>query len=250
MNNQDSERWRPRAHSGQPVPEDLSAHQWLQQLAKAVLKQLATEIDPEDTEKSIGARAVALLRDQGIQKTWYYDCPALVLLGSRSCLSISGHDYRPSLECVGQTNLVSIDLSPSHEGHWGDCARSFAVEDGRVTLEPKDPQFRLGLSFLDRLQSAMCDFVTLETSFHELAQWAEDRLEAEGFSNLDFRGNVGHSIAMRRKDRIYIEAGNHRRLSEIGFFTFEPHVRAADGPWGFKLEDMFYFTPTGALERV
>jgi hypothetical protein len=119
-----------------------------------------------------------------------------------------------------------------------------------VTHSPKDRQLRAGLSFLQRLQAAMRAFVTTQTTFHALAQWTEGRLRAEGFSNLDFRGNVGHSIATRREERVYIETGNHRRLGEVSFFTFEPHVRAADGPWGYKLEDMFFFNSAGALEAV
>ena len=228
----------------------VSEHRKAQHAAKAVLRQLAQEIGPQDTEQSIATRAAAALRRHGIEETWYYHCPALVLLGSRSCLSVSGRDYRPGLESVGQTNLVTIDLSPSQRGHWGDCARSFPVEEGCVTFAPKNPQFVAGLSFVHRLQSAMCAFVTPRTTFHELALWATQQIESEGFLNLDFRGNVGHSIATRREDRIYIERGNHLPLSEVSFFTFEPHVRAASGQWGFKHEDIFFLNSAGMAEKL
>lgn len=231
-------------------PDVLTAYRRVQHAAKSVLRQLAQEIGPEDTEQSIATRAQAALRGRGIHETWYHDCPALVLLGSRSCLSVSGRDYRPALEPVGQTNLVTIDLSPSHGSHWGDFARSLPVEEGCVTLEPKDPQFRAGLSFVRRLRSAMLAFVSPRTTFHDLAIWTAERMEAEGFSNLDFRGNVGHSIATRREDRFYIEVGNHRSLSEAGLFTFEPHVRATEGAWGFKQEDVFFFNSDGAVEEL
>jgi len=233
-----------------PTPDLIAAHRKVQATAKDVLSQLAREIRPQDTEQSIASRASGALSERGIRETWYYDCPALVLSGSRSCISISGREYRPGLEPVGQTNLVTIDLSPSFMGHWGDCARSFPVEEGRVTLEPKDPNFVAGLSFLHRLKSAMSEFVTARTTFHELALWASQRLDAEGFLNLDFRANVGHSIATRREDRIYIEEGNHRLLGEVSFFTFEPHVRALRGHWGFKHEDIFFFNSAGVLEEV
>lgn len=228
----------------------LTAHRRVQHAAKSVLRQLAREIGPDDTEQSIATRAQAALRNHGIQQTWYHDCPALVLLGSRSCLSCSGRDYRPSLEPVGQTNLVTIDLSPSHEGHWGDFARSLPVEGGCVSLEPEDPQFRAGLAFVRRLQTAMRAFVTPRTTFDDLAAWAAQRMDVEGFLNLDFRGNVGHSIAARREDRVYIEAGNHQPLSDVGLFTFEPHVRAAGGAWGFKHEDIFFFNSEGAVQDL
>jgi Xaa-Pro aminopeptidase len=233
-----------------PPHEVVAAHRKAQDAAKAVLRELAAAIGPDDTEQSLASCATAALTRYGIQDTWYHDCPALVLLGSRSCLSLSGRDYRPAVEPVGQTNLVTVDLSPSHEGHWGDCARSFVVEQGRVTESPNDMTLGAGVSFVRRLQSAMRRFVTPQTTFHELAMWTALQIEAAGFVNLDFRGNVGHSIAARREDRVYIEAGNPRPLGDVSFFTFEPHVRAQDGRWGFKHEDIFFFNATGTLEEL
>ena len=233
-----------------PQQELVIAHRKVQLAAKAVLSELARQIGPDDTEQSIAIRAVEALHTHGISETWYHDCPALVLLGSRSCVSASGRDYRPALESVGSTNLVTIDLSPSYLGHWGDCARSFPVEQGRVTLTPGEPVFVAGLSFLRRLHCSMRAFVAPETTFHELAMWTAEQLESADFVNLDFRGNVGHSIAGRAEERLYIEAGNHRALGEASFFTFEPHVRASGGAWGFKHEDIFYFNSTGGLEEL
>jgi len=233
-----------------PPPELVAAHRKAQDAAKAVLRELAATLGPDDTEQSIASRATAALTRYGIQDTWYHDCPALVLLGSRSCASVSGRVYRPGVEPVGQTNLVTVDLSPSHAGHWGDCARSFVVEQGRVTESPDDVAFAAGVSFVRRLQAAMRQFVRPQTTFHELAMWTAQQIAAEGFVNLDFRGNVGHSIATCRDDRVYIEAGNPRRLSEVSFFTFEPHVREKDGAWGFKHEDVFFFNATGTVEAL
>lgn len=71
-----------------------------------------------------------------------------------------------------------------------------------------------------------------------------------GFENLDFLGNVGHSIATRREDRQYIEAKNMRLLKEVPFFTFEPHVREVGGMWGFKHENIFYFNQDGCVELL
>lgn len=233
-----------------PPQELVTAHRNAQDAARAVLRELAENIGPQDTEQSISRRAASALHAHGIRETWYYDCPALVLLGSRSCTSASGRDYRPAVEPVGQTNLVTIDLSPSHSGHWGDCARSFPVEQGRVTFTPESPALLAGVSFLRRLQSAMRLFVRPQTTFHELAIWTAGQLESAGFVNLDFRGNVGHSIARQREDRLYIESGNHRALGEVSFFTFEPHVRATGERWGFKHEDIFFFNSAGTLEEL
>src|SRR5690349_13373666 len=118
----------PRNKRPLPSTELIAAHRQAQQAAQAVLRELTGQIGPDDTEQSIADTAAAALSAHGVPQTWYYDCPALVLLGSRSCRSESGRSYRPGLEPVGQTNLVTIDLSPSYNGHWGDCARSFPIE--------------------------------------------------------------------------------------------------------------------------
>ncbi len=94
----------------------------------------------------------------------------------------------------------------------------------------------------------MQEIVCPEMKFHELYEWTNDRIKTSGFENLDFLGNVGHSIATHRSDRQYIEAANHKRLGDVPFFTFEPHVREVGGRWGFKREDIFYFNESSRVE--
>ena len=233
-----------------PSDAEVSAHRAIQAAAKAVLAQLVTEIHAEDTEQSIAAKAYSALCERGLPETWYYECPAYVLLGSRSCLSISGREYRPAAEPVGLTNLVTVDLSPVRDGRWGDCARSFFIEYGRVTQEPTTPEYAQGKAFLESLHREMPAFVSPHTTFHELFEWANARIAAGGFVNLDFAHNVGHSLAQQREGRLYTKAGNTARLSDVPFFTFEPHVRAMHGAWGFKHESAFFFNPSGSIEEL
>lgn len=89
-----------------------------------------------------------------------------------------------------------------------------------------------------------------DMTFHELHAWANQRIQSSGFENLDFLGNVGHSIATRREDRLYIEENNHRKLGEVPFFTFEPHIREIGGRWGFKHENIFFFNESGSVEEL
>src|SRR4051794_17120919 len=86
--------------------ELVAEYRPVQDIARHVLADLAPSIRADDTETSIAQRAVELLRARGITETWYHHCPALVLLGARSTLSLSGRDYEPAHEPVGQTNLV------------------------------------------------------------------------------------------------------------------------------------------------
>ena len=225
-------------------------HRALQRIARQVLADLAPTIGPLDTESSIAGRAVERLRCQGVTETWYHNCPALVLLGSRSCLSISGRDYTSAHESVGQTNLVTIDLSPMRGAARGDCARSFFVEHGRVTDAPASEEFSRGKAFLESLHAAMPEFVSASTTFHELFDWTNARIAAAAFENLDFRHNIGHSLAVEGEPRRFIEAGNHARLADAPFFTFEPHVRLVGGRWGFKHENIFFFDSAGRLEEL
>jgi hypothetical protein len=55
-------------------------------------------------------------------------------------------------------------------------------------------------------------FVTPRTSFEELFTFANAEIHRHGFENLDFLGNVGHSIESSRETRRYIEAGNKQLL--------------------------------------
>lgn len=228
----------------------IQAHRAVQNAAKSALENLATRICATDTEESIAATAYGELCRLGFPDTWYYTCPAFVLAASRSCDSISGRAYVPGREPIGEHNLVTVDLSPVHNGHWGDCARSFYVEGGRVTTDPVAPEFTVGQRFLKALHADMQDTAQPDMSFHELFTWTNTRITSDGFENLDFLGNVGHSIATRREDRQYLEANNHRRLCEVPFFTFEPHVRQINGRWGFKHENIFFFDQAGQLKEL
>jgi len=222
------------------VPPKFATYTLVQATAKAVLDRLGPTLSRSSTERNIAQTCVAFLEAEGIRETWYYQVPALVLLGSRSCLSVSGRDYVPADEAAGDHNLIAVDLSPVLGGLWGDCARSFVLEDGRVTAHPRTPQFAQGLA----TQKALHDhFLTMtpDRTFASVAEELNALITALGYENLDFLGNLGHSIASRREDRIYLEAGNSARLSDVEYFTFEPHVRRVGGRWGFKHEEIYYF---------
>lgn len=233
-----------------PTELQITEHRKVQLAAKSVLDGLAQLITPDDTEQSIAAKAHAMMREAGYPDTWYYDCPALVLLGSRSCVSVSGKDYRPSEETVGLSNLITIDLSPTHKEYWGDCARSLVVENGKVTDAPQSLEFKNGLRFLHQMHAQMLTIVRPHTSFGQLFDWTNMRIRQGGFVNLDYRNNVGHSIATSREARQYIQANNAVKLGEVPFFSYEPFVRLKGGKWGFKHEGIFYFNQAGILEEL
>ena len=233
-----------------PTQLDIDQHRLVQTAAKSVLAKLESLITADDTEKSIASTAHQLLIEEGYPETWYYECPALVLLGSRSCVSISGKEYEPREERVGTSNLVTIDLSPVRNHCWGDCARSFAVENGKVTNSPQLLEFQNGMGFLEQMHAQMVRLVRPQTSFGQLFDWANMRIRQNGFVNLDYRSNVGHSIATDRDHRQFIESNNNALLADVPFFSFEPFIRLKGGKWGFKREGIFYFNDLGILEEL
>jgi Xaa-Pro aminopeptidase len=218
-----------------------SAHIEVQAAAKRVLSILGPTITEADTERSIALRAQALMEQQGIRDTWYHKCPALVLLGSRSTLSVSGRAYVPSEEPVGSFNLVTVDVSPCRDGVWGDCARSYAIENGKFSASPASEEFRAGFTMEQAMHDLMKSEVTPETTFAQLHALASTLLLASGYENLDFNLNYGHSIVTRLEDRIYTSEDNHAPLGSVEYFTFEPHIRRVGSGWGFKHEDIYYF---------
>lgn len=237
-------------HSSTEPVLPIPLNQPVQAAAKAVLQRLAGRITPNSTERSIASAAAQMLAEAGYPDTWYYNCPAFVLLGARSKASLSGRSYEPGDEPVGLHNLVTVDLSPRSDDLWGDCARSFYVEDGVARQIPATVEFLSGYEAEQRLHQAMCSFVRPHTTFHELHEFANGLIRAAGFENLDFLGNLGHSICRSRDERLYIEAGNHRRLAEVACFTFEPHISERGGCWGFKHENIYYFRADGTVAEL
>lgn len=229
---------------------DTDEYRIVQNAARTALAQLGPTIRPSDTEATIAKRAVDLLADLGFPDTWYYTCPALVLLGSRSCASLSGREYVPSNEHVGEFNLVTVDLSPLRGDIWGDCARSYCIEDGRFTTSPRAREFIDGLAAEAALHTFLCSFVRPDMTFDELFRAANAQIAGAGFENLDFQGNIGHSIERQRSDRKFIERDNLQRLGDVAFFTFEPHIRTRGGSWGFKYENIYFFADDETVEEL
>ncbi len=83
--------------------------------------------------------------------------------------------------------------------------------------------------------------VTPDTTFEELYFYINGLIEQSGYVNIDFMGNLGHSIVKKKDERIYIEKGNHSRLGDVSYFTFEPHISLKNSKYGYKRENIYYF---------
>ena len=100
----------------------------------------------------------------------------------------------------------------------------------------------------DFLHDELFRFARPETTFEELFYHMNRLIEEMGFINLDFSGNLGHSIARQKNDRIYIEKGNHIPMGNVAYFTFEPHISVPGSKFGYKKENIYYFDNGVLLE--
>lgn len=91
-----------------------------------------------------------------------------------------------------------------------------------------------GLLMEDKLHNELIEFVGMKTTFEELYYHINELILKEGFINLDFMGNLGHSIVKNKNDRVYTEKGNTQMISDIKYFTFEPHISIPGSKYGYK----------------
>jgi Xaa-Pro aminopeptidase len=216
---------------------DTEIKQYLkvQNIVLRTLHEIASFIQIGTTEKMIANECTRLLEKAGIKDWWYHGIPAFVLVGKRSILSISGRDYIPSDTQVQMGDLVTIDLSPEIDGYWGDCARSYTV-DGAIDAELSE-----GIEAEKQLHRLMQSIATPKMTMHDLYVFMNEEIKKLGYQNLDFKGNLGHSIEKEINKRRYIEAGNTTALGELLLFTFEPHISKLNSKHGFKRENIYYF---------
>lgn len=179
----------------------------------------------------------------GADSFWYWDVGAFVFSGDETTVSVSGTEYVTSDRSIDENDIVTIDLSPQNKGIWGDYARTLIVQNGIVVDEENinNIEWKKGLLMEDFLHNELLRFVTSKTTFEELYYYINKVIEDNGFVNLDFMGNLGHSIVKEKKDRIYIEKGNHTCLGDVTCFTFEPHIAVIGSKYGYKKENIYYF---------
>ena len=179
----------------------------------------------------------------GADSFWYWDVGAFVFAGDETTISVSGTQYKTSDRIIQPNDIITIDLSPQNENIWGDYARTIILEKG-VVVENEDianAEWKNGLLMEDYLHNELLKFATPQITFEELYYYMNDVIEQKGFINLDFMGNLGHSIAKQKNDRIYIEKGNCSCLGDVSFFTFEPHISVKGSKYGYKKENIYYF---------
>lgn len=190
------------------------------------------------------------LLELGADSFWYWDIGAFVFSGNETTISVSGTHYQTSERVIDQNDIITIDLNPQNANIWGDYARTLIIEDGMVVNSSKcsNEEWKKGVAMEKELHREMMRFVTIKTTFEELYYHMNQYIEENGYINLDFMGNLGHSINKEKNDRIYIEKGNASYLSDVDYFTFEPHISVSGSQYGYKRENIYYFEDDVLME--
>ena len=201
----------------------LQKYAAMQQLAADTMQFIQSYIQVGQTVDQIKTLCETYMLANGAQSFWYYDVGALVFHHPDTLLSVSGREYVPAHTCIQSNDVLTIDLSPQRRRIWGDFARTFVVQNGQVVRrldDIREAEIRNGLRFENQLHAELRRFVDRNTTFEQLYAYMNDYIRAQGYQNLDFNGNLGHSIVKNKNHRIYIEAGNYKKLSRVRLFHF------------------------------
>ena len=224
----------------------------VQKIAKNTIEYIKKELHSGmkliDVRRLCEEKMLAL----GADSFWYWDVGAFVFSGDETTVSVSGREYVTSDRLITADDIITIDLSPQCGNIWGDYARTIILEDGKAVDDInsiRNAEWRNGLLMEEELHEELLRFVTPQTTFEELYFHINQIIIDRGFINLDFLGNLGHSIVKDKNDRIYTEKGNTALLSSVDYFTFEPHISVKGSKYGYKKENIYYFED-GALKEL
>lgn len=225
------------------MKEVILEYREVQQIAKKTIEYAKTIIKPGMNLLDIRKSCEQKMLELGADSFWYWDIGAFVFAGDETTVSVSRKQYVTSDRIIADTDIVTIDLNPQCENIWGDYARTIILENGVVVDKCKisNEEWKRGLLMEDRLHCELIEFVNIKTTFEELYYYINELILKYGFVNLDFMGNLGHSIVKDKDDRVYTEKGNTQKISDVKYFTFEPHISIPHSKYGFKKENIYYF---------
>ena len=223
----------------------------MQNLNRDAIAYIVSIIQPGMTLRNVRSLCEEYMLTHGADSFWYWDVGAFTFRGEDTILSVSGRQYQTADTVIEPNDIITIDLSPQCNCVWGDYARTVFVQDGVVITDAakiRSDEWRAGLLMEEKLHKAMRSFVCRDTTFEELFFYINEVIKDNGYVNLDFLGNLGHSIVKEKGQRIYIEKGNHAKLSEVEAFTFEPHISLPGGKYGYKMENIYAFEGNRLVE--
>lgn len=223
----------------------------VQQIAKRTLSFIKSQIKVGMNLQELKQIAENKMLALGATSFWYWNVGAFIFSGNETAISLSGKHYKISNRIIKENDIITIDLSPQVGNIWGDYARTIIIENGIVIddiYKISNTEWKNGLLMQEKLHTELLSFVKPKTTFEQLYKYMNYYIVANGYVNLDFLGNLGHSIVMDKKDRIYIEKGNNSTLDSVDYFTFEPHISVKGSKYGFKKENIYCFNNNTLIE--
>jgi methionine aminopeptidase len=223
----------------------------VQKVAKDTIEYIKTVIKQDMSLLEVRQLCEEFMIEKGITSFWYWNVGAFIFAGNETALSVSGREYKTSDRKVEQNDIITIDLSPQNNNIWGDYSRTIVIENGKVinnVSEITNVEWKNGLQMENLLHEKLCHFAKPNMLFEELYYEINEFIKEQGYKNLDFLGNLGHSIVKDKNDRVYIEKGNTKKLSEVTMFTFEPHIGKENSVYGYKKENIYYFNDENLIE--
>jgi Xaa-Pro aminopeptidase len=222
--------------------EELVTYRKAQAIARSVLEEIRPAIRPGVTEGQLLQRCRELMDARGATDYWWFGVPAVVLAGARLRDSMEGDEYQPGETPLSDNDMVTIDVAPEIHGHWGDCARSYFLKNGRLVAgADAGPEQLDGTAAEQVLHAHLLRVARPGMLFSELHAQIAQRMQALGYQNLDFLGNFGHSIGRDVHARAFIDANCKSPLGSVPLFTLEPHIARPGHALAFKYEEIYHF---------
>lgn len=105
--------------------------------------------------------------------------------------------------------ILSLWKDPSHKKY--SEVQSLAKETLLDEAPSSEKELSLGLEVERQLHKEFLELASPSHTFEDLYRHFNQRIRGLGFKSLDFKGNLGHSIARELKGRIYIEEGESKK---------------------------------------
>ena len=224
-----------------------------QSIARDCLEYMTGFLKPGMNRKTVHEECARYMNEKGSEGWWIHNDPALILFGELS--TYSAHEDPSPLfagKKIGENDLITIDVAPMIGNGWGDMARSFVMEKGKIISWElsENEEIRAGMELEMRLHRLFIDSIRPGMTFSALHRLIDDQVKEAGYRNCDYHGNYGHTIENDQKDRVTIAEGVD--VDIIGYdkpITFEPHICRIGGTLGIKHENMYAYI-NGKMEDI
>ncbi|MBQ1379990.1 MAG: M24 family metallopeptidase, partial [Erysipelotrichaceae bacterium] len=180
----------------------------------------------------------------------FISCKSFNTICKQSCYL--GSDHTGFSERYTENDLITIDVAPMIQSGWGDMARSFVVEEGKIIpwRQSQNQEIIEGMEMELKLHRLFMDSVNEKTTFEDLHHLIDEEVKKAGYCNCDYHGNYGHTIENDAKDRVTIDKGVSLAIAAYDKpITFEPHICKMNGRFGLKHEIMYAFID-GKMEVI